>query len=66
MSFSVWIYYDKVTRLPKGDATLTYEDPDSTAAAIKYFDNQKFLDQVWILFSFVINDYIYMVNLLTY
>ncbi|GES88509.1 RNA-binding protein cabeza-like isoform X2 [Rhizophagus clarus] len=42
----IWIYYDKVTRLPKGDATLTYEDPDSTAAAIKYFDNQKFLDQI--------------------
>ncbi|CAI2163670.1 12013_t:CDS:2 [Funneliformis geosporum] len=42
----IWIYYDKVTGLPKGDATITYEDADSTAAAIKYFDNQKFLDQV--------------------
>ncbi|RIB05528.1 hypothetical protein C2G38_587955 [Gigaspora rosea] len=42
----IWIYYDKASGLPKGDATLTYEDPDSTAAAIKYFDNQPFLGQV--------------------
>ncbi|CAG8669794.1 14865_t:CDS:2, partial [Acaulospora morrowiae] len=41
----IWIYYDKATGIPKGDATLTYEDPDSTKAAIKYFDNQPFLGQ---------------------
>ncbi|CAG8544205.1 11755_t:CDS:2 [Diversispora eburnea] len=42
----IWIYYDKVSGVPKGDATVTYEDADSTAAAIKYFDNQPFLGQI--------------------
>ncbi|CAG8527842.1 1435_t:CDS:2 [Ambispora leptoticha] len=42
----IWIYYDKVTGIPKGDATLTYEDPDATAAAINWFHNKEFLGQL--------------------
>ncbi|CAG8569279.1 613_t:CDS:10 [Ambispora gerdemannii] len=42
----IWIYYDKVSGIPKGDATLTYEDPDATAAAINWFHNKEFLGQL--------------------
>ncbi|KAL3628156.1 TATA-binding protein-associated factor 2N [Castilleja foliolosa] len=38
----IWIYRDKVTNEPKGDATVTYEDPHAALAAIEWFNNNDF------------------------
>ncbi|KAJ1280790.1 hypothetical protein BS78_04G259700 [Paspalum vaginatum] len=38
----VWIYRDKVTDEPKGDATVTYEDPHAASAAVEWFNNKDF------------------------
>lgn len=38
----IWIYRDKVTNEPKGDATVAYEDPYAAAAAVEWFDNKDF------------------------
>lgn len=38
----VWLYRDKATGLPKGDATFTYEDPPSAPAAVKWFNASDF------------------------
>ena len=38
----VWLYRDKSTGLPKGDATFTYEDPPSAPAAVKWFNGQDY------------------------
>jgi hypothetical protein len=37
----VHIYTDKVSGRPKGDCTVTYEDPDTAPAAIKWFDGAR-------------------------
>jgi hypothetical protein len=37
-ALKIWIYRDKVTGLPKGDASLTYEDPPAAAAAVNWFN----------------------------
>ncbi|KAI8339934.1 hypothetical protein BC941DRAFT_418949 [Chlamydoabsidia padenii] len=42
----IWIYYDKSTSLPKGDATLTYDDPPSADAAIEWFGGKKFMGNI--------------------
>ncbi|KAI8874933.1 RNA-binding domain-containing protein, partial [Backusella circina FSU 941] len=42
----VWIYMDKTTNLPKGDATLTYDDPPSADAAIDWFGGKEFMGNV--------------------
>ncbi|SAM07619.1 hypothetical protein [Absidia glauca] len=42
----IWIYYDKSTSLPKGDATLTYDDPPSADAAIEWFGGKEFMGNV--------------------
>lgn len=34
----IWIYKDKASGEPKGDALVTYEDPAAAAAAVKWFD----------------------------
>ena len=34
----IWIYKDKSTGQAKGDATVTYEDPETAAAAVKWFN----------------------------
>ena len=36
----VWIYKDKATDEPKGEATVTYDDPHTAGAAIKWFDGK--------------------------
>ncbi|KAK6131611.1 hypothetical protein DH2020_034625 [Rehmannia glutinosa] len=38
----IWIYHDKVTNEPKGDATVTYEDPHAALAAVEWFNNNDF------------------------
>lgn len=41
-SEKVWLYRNKSTGEPKGDATVTYEDPQTATAAVKWFNGQKF------------------------
>ncbi|RWR78578.1 transcription initiation factor TFIID subunit 15 [Cinnamomum micranthum f. kanehirae] len=38
----IWLYRDKVTDEPKGDATVTYEDPHAALAAVEWFNNTDF------------------------
>eukprot|EP00252_Welwitschia_mirabilis_P027144 TRINITY_DN9215_c0_g1_i2.p1 TRINITY_DN9215_c0_g1~~TRINITY_DN9215_c0_g1_i2.p1 ORF type:complete len:457 (-),score=129.99 TRINITY_DN9215_c0_g1_i2:123-1493(-) len=38
----IWIYKDKVTNEPKGDAMITYEDPHAASAAVDWFNNTEF------------------------
>ncbi|XP_059655221.1 transcription initiation factor TFIID subunit 15 [Cornus florida] len=38
----IWLYRDKVTNEPKGDATVTYEDPHAAVAAVEWFNNKDF------------------------
>ncbi|KAJ3018162.1 hypothetical protein HKX48_003074 [Thoreauomyces humboldtii] len=38
----VWVYRDKSTGVPKGDATVTYEDPHSCEGAINWFNGKQF------------------------
>ncbi|KAJ8765363.1 hypothetical protein K2173_012060 [Erythroxylum novogranatense] len=38
----IWLYRDKVTNEPKGDATVTYEDPHAAQAAVEWFNNKEF------------------------
>ncbi|KAL1832653.1 hypothetical protein ACET3Z_002304 [Daucus carota] len=38
----IWLYRDKVTNEPKGDATVTYEDPYAASAAVEWFNNTEF------------------------
>ncbi|XP_058090374.1 transcription initiation factor TFIID subunit 15-like isoform X2 [Magnolia sinica] len=38
----IWLYRDKVTSEPKGDATVTYEDPHAALAAVEWFNNKDF------------------------
>ncbi|KAL3502245.1 hypothetical protein ACH5RR_036694 [Cinchona calisaya] len=38
----IWLYRDKVTNEPKGDATVTYEDPHAALAAVDWFNNKDF------------------------
>ena len=42
----VWVYRDKTTGVPKGDATVTYEDPHAAHAAVGWFDNKEVLGRV--------------------
>ena len=36
----VWIYKDKMTGTPKGEATVTFDDPDTAKAAIDWFNGK--------------------------
>ncbi|XP_031271959.1 transcription initiation factor TFIID subunit 15 [Pistacia vera] len=38
----IWLYRDKATNEPKGDATVTYEDPHAALAAVEWFNNKDF------------------------
>ncbi|KAK9935719.1 hypothetical protein M0R45_022807 [Rubus argutus] len=38
----IWLYRDKVTDEPKGDATVTYEDPHAAFAAVEWFNDKDF------------------------
>eukprot|EP00293_Proteomonas_sulcata_P012757 CAMPEP_0184316496 /NCGR_PEP_ID=MMETSP1049-20130417/90455_1 /TAXON_ID=77928 /ORGANISM="Proteomonas sulcata, Strain CCMP704" /LENGTH=107 /DNA_ID=CAMNT_0026635487 /DNA_START=28 /DNA_END=348 /DNA_ORIENTATION=- len=40
----IWIYKDKATGEPKGDATVTYEDVNGAKAAVEWFNGAKFDD----------------------
>jgi len=36
----VWIYRDKATGIPKGEATITYEDEQAASSAIDWFNSE--------------------------
>ncbi|XP_024020824.1 transcription initiation factor TFIID subunit 15 isoform X2 [Morus notabilis] len=38
----IWLYRDKATNEPKGDATVTYEDPHAAFAAVEWFNDKDF------------------------
>ncbi|KAK4261948.1 hypothetical protein QN277_004876 [Acacia crassicarpa] len=38
----IWLYRDKETNEPKGDATVTYEDPHAAVAAVEWFNDKDF------------------------
>lgn len=38
----IWLYRDKETDEPKGDATVTYEDPHAAVAAVEWFNSKDF------------------------
>ncbi|KAI8022784.1 Transcription initiation factor TFIID subunit 15 [Camellia lanceoleosa] len=38
----IWLYRDKMTNEPKGDATVTYEDPHAALAAVEWFNKKDF------------------------
>ena len=38
----IWLYRDKGTGEPKGDCTVTYEDPFTAASAVNWFNDQEF------------------------
>ena len=38
----VWIYKDKLSGKPKGEATITYDDPATAQAAINWFNEKDF------------------------
>ena len=38
----IWIYKDKQTGLPKGDATVSYEDPNGAKGAVDWFNGKPF------------------------
>lgn len=38
----IWLYRDKLTNEPKGDATVTYEDPHAALAAVEWFNSKDF------------------------
>ncbi|CAI9089994.1 OLC1v1024664C2 [Oldenlandia corymbosa var. corymbosa] len=38
----IWFYRDKITNEPKGDATVTYEDPHAASAAVEWYNNKDF------------------------
>lgn len=38
----IYIYLDKETEKPKGDATMSYEDPPTAKAAVEWFDGKDF------------------------
>lgn len=39
----VWIYKDKLSGKPKGEATITYDDPATAQAAINWFNGRYIL-----------------------
>jgi len=41
----IWLYKDKATGLPKGDATVTYQDPETAAAAVKWLNGFLFCNR---------------------
>ncbi|KAJ1551090.1 hypothetical protein HK405_015195, partial [Cladochytrium tenue] len=39
----VWVYRDKASGAAKGDATITYEDPEAALAATRVFNDKPFM-----------------------
>lgn len=36
----IWMYMDKATGKPKGEATVTYDDPNAARSAIEWFNGE--------------------------
>ena len=47
----VWIYKDKNSGVPKGEATITFDDPETAKAAIDWFDGEAAPDHMAFTFS---------------
>ncbi|CEO95164.1 RNA recognition motif containing protein [Plasmodiophora brassicae] len=41
--YKIVIYSDKATNEPKGDGTVTFEDPSAASAAVSWFNNTEFM-----------------------
>ena len=39
----IWVYKDKVTGAGKGEATVTFDDPNTVEAAINWFNGKAFI-----------------------
>ena len=37
----IWIYKDKMTQMPKGEATVTYDDTNTADSAIQWFNGKQ-------------------------
>jgi RNA-binding protein FUS len=37
----IWLYKDKATGAPKGDGTVSYDDPFSAASAVEWFNGKE-------------------------
>lgn len=46
MKPKIWMYKDKVSGKPKGEATVTYDDPNAAQSAIQWFDGKDFRGSV--------------------
>lgn len=46
MKPKIWIYKNKETGLPKGEATVTYDDANAAKSAINWFDGKEFNNSV--------------------
>jgi len=40
MKSKIWMYMDKTTGKPKGEATVTYDDQNAARSAIEWFDGK--------------------------
>lgn len=52
----IWLFKDRDTGAPKGEATITYDDPSAASAAIQWFNGSHlFLDKsVFVILNFVL------------
>lgn len=42
MKKKIWLYKDKQSGASKGEATVTYDDPNAARSAISWFDGKEF------------------------
>lgn len=47
----IWMYKDKITGKPKGEATVTYDDANAARSAIDWFDGESYCVMDFVLLS---------------